>query len=103
MPVINPRSRPSLAQFQTLQEIIALTPQWLRVPAAMRVSALSRNQIFAGIASGAIRSKHLRQPGAKIGVRLINFDSLMPYAEALPAPPHHGHIRRLAPLTPPDA
>jgi hypothetical protein len=84
MPVINPKSRPSLAQFQTLEEVQALTPQWLRVPASMRVSALSRNQIFAGIASGEIRSKHLRKPGAKIGVRLINFESLMAYVESLP-------------------
>jgi hypothetical protein len=49
----------------------------------MRVFGLSRNQIFAGIASGEIRSKHLKQPGAKIGIRLISYESLDAYVERL--------------------
>jgi hypothetical protein len=85
MPTISPKSPANLARFQTLQDVQALKPQWLRIPAAMRVSALSRNQIFKGIVTGQIRSKHLRSPGAKKGVRLINFDSLMAFIESLDA------------------
>jgi len=83
MPTISPRSPANLARLQTLEEVQALKPEWLRIPAAMRVSALSRNQIFQAIALGQIRSKHLKQPGAKKGIRLVNFDSLMAYIEAL--------------------
>jgi len=84
MPTINPRRLSNLSGFQTLEEIQELTPLWLRVPAAMRVSGLSRNQIFDCIASGKIRTKHLKNPGAKIGVRLINYESLKAYVESLP-------------------
>jgi hypothetical protein len=75
--------RPSLAALQTLSDVQALKPEWLRIPAASRVSGLSRQHIFAEIANGNIRSKHLKRPGALKGVRLINFDSLMAYIESL--------------------
>ncbi len=75
--------RPSLAAFQTLNDVQALQPVWLRVPAAMRVSALSRQQIFEGIKSGKLYSKHLKKPEARKGIRLINFESLMAYIERL--------------------
>jgi hypothetical protein len=75
----------SLARFQTLSDVQALKPEWLRIPAASRVSGLSRQQIFAGIANGTIRSKHLKRPGALKGIRLINFDSLMAFIESLEA------------------
>lgn len=76
-------TRPSLAKLQTMEDVQALRPVWLRVPAAMRVSGLSRQQIFAGIANGTIRSKHLKRPGAMKGIRLIQFDSLMAFIEGL--------------------
>jgi len=82
MPIINSK-RPSLAALQTLSDVQVMKPEWLRIPAAMRVSALSRQQIFAGIAEGKFRSKHLKRPGAVKGVRLIHFDSLMAYIEGL--------------------
>jgi hypothetical protein len=75
--------RPSLAALQTLSDVQALKPVWLRIPAACRVSGLSRQQIFAGIVNRTIRSKHLKRPGALKGVRLIHFDSLMAYIEGL--------------------
>ena len=83
MPIISPGSARNLATLQTLADVQSLTPKWLRIPAAMRVFGLSRNQIFAGIASGEIRSKHLKQPGAKIGIRLISYESLDAYVERL--------------------
>ncbi len=49
----------------------------------MRVSALSRQQIFEGIKSGKLYSKHLKKPEARKGIRLINFESLMAYIERL--------------------
>ena len=75
--------RPSLATLQTLSDVQALKPEWLRIPAASRVSGLSRKQIFVGIANGTIRSKHLKRPGAVKGIRLIHFDSLMAFIEGL--------------------
>jgi hypothetical protein len=76
-------TRPSLAALQTLEDIQAIQPVWLRVPGASRVSALSRQQIFEGIATGKILSKHLKRPGAQKGVRLINYASLMSYVDSL--------------------
>jgi hypothetical protein len=83
MPIISPKSPANLARFQTLQDVQALKPEWLRIPAAMRVSGFSRNQIFEGVVTGKIRSKHLKSPGAKKGIRLINYDSLMAFIESL--------------------
>ena len=75
--------RSSLAALQTLSDVQTLKPEWLRIPAASRLSGLSRQHIFAEIANGNIRSKHLKRPEALKGVRLINFDSLMAYIESL--------------------
>ena len=51
----------------------------------MRVSALSRQQIFEGIATGKLYSKHLKRPGAQKGIRIINYASLMSYVDSLDA------------------
>jgi hypothetical protein len=45
MPIVSSK-RPSLAALQTLSDVQALKPEWLRIPAASRVSGLSRQQIF---------------------------------------------------------
>jgi hypothetical protein len=76
------RIRPSLAALQSVEQIQCMKPEWLRVPAATRISSLSRTQLFTGIAEGRLKSVHLKRPGAKKGIRLISFDSLMAYVES---------------------
>jgi hypothetical protein len=58
-------------------------PVWLRIPAASRISGLSRTFLFEQIVLGTIVSKHLKKPGRTKGIRLINYDSLMKFIEGL--------------------
>jgi hypothetical protein len=71
----------SLTGFQTLEEAQSLRPVWLRIPAASRVSGLSRSRIFQEIVLGTISSRHIMKPGAKKGIRLVNYDSLLKFIE----------------------
>jgi hypothetical protein len=77
--------RPSLAALQTVETIQSMKPEWLRLPAATRVSGLSRSHLFRGIASGELRSVEIKRPGAKKGIRLVSFSSLMAYIESFAA------------------
>jgi hypothetical protein len=81
MPTVK-QSRPSLAALQSVGEIQAMKPEWLRLPAASRISGLSRTQLFAAIAGGQLKSVHLKRPGAAKGIRLVHFDSLISYIES---------------------
>jgi hypothetical protein len=86
MPTISPKSPANvanLARLQALSEAQALTPVWLRIPAASRVSGLSRTFIFEQITLGNVVSKHVKKPGKSRGIRLINYDSLMRFIEGL--------------------
>lgn len=60
----------------------SLKPEWIRVPAAVRVSGISRSSLYELIASGKIKSFSNRQRGAVRGIRLISYDSLMAYLES---------------------
>lgn len=68
---------------QTVEDAQALKPVWLRIPAAARVSGLSRTHIFEAIATDKIRSKHIKRPGAQKGIRLVHYESLLAYIESL--------------------
>lgn len=74
---------PSLARFQTLEEVQALKPVWLRIPAAARVSGLSRTFLFEQIVLGKIVSRHIKKPGKTRGIRLVSYDSLMSFIEGM--------------------
>jgi hypothetical protein len=74
----------NLAGVQTLDAIQNLRPVWLRVPAAMRVSSLSRNVLFRHIKDGSLRSKTYTVPGQKKITRFVHFESLMQLMESLP-------------------
>ncbi len=80
------KSQPSryanLATLQTVEVIQAMKPEWLRLPASIRVSGLSRSHLFDGIKKGALKHVHVKRPGATKGVLLINYDSLMAYIES---------------------
>jgi hypothetical protein len=73
-----------LASTQTLDVIGGLRPEWLRLPAAMRVSGLSRNVILRCIKDGTLKAKHYALPGKVKGVWFIHFSSLMAFMEELP-------------------
>jgi sugar-specific transcriptional regulator TrmB len=61
----------------------SLKPEWIRVPEAVRVSGISRSQIYELIKSQEIRSFALKERGAMKGIRLISYDSLMQYIEQM--------------------
>ena len=54
-----------------------LRPEWLRIPSATHVSGISRSGLYELIESGELKSVCLRKRGAKKGIRLISYDSLM--------------------------
>lgn len=83
MSTVSLKSSASLAKLHTLEEVQALKPVWLRIPAASRVSGLSRTFLFEQIVLGTIVSKHVKKPGRTRGIRLINYDSLMSFIEGL--------------------
>ena len=74
----------SLAATQTLDTIQALPPEWLRLPAAMRVSGLSRNVILARLKDGTLEGKHyVTKEDNKKGVWFIRFQSLIDHMNSL--------------------
>jgi hypothetical protein len=83
MPTASTKRDESLARLQTLEQIQALRPVWLRIPAASRISGLSRTFLFEQIVLGAIVSKHIKKPGKTKGIRLINYDSLITFIEGM--------------------
>jgi predicted DNA-binding transcriptional regulator AlpA len=65
-----------------------LKPEWLRIPAAMRVSGLSRNVVFRHIKDGTLKSKVYQVPGNKKISRFVNYDSLLELMDGLPDGQH---------------
>ena len=59
----------------------SLKPEWLRVPDAVRIFAISRSALYEMIAAGTIKSTALKKRGAMRGIRIISFDSLAEYCE----------------------
>lgn len=59
------------------------TPEWIRVPDACRLFAVSRSKLYEWIADGRIRSFCLRERNAVRGIRLISYDSLKGYLNRL--------------------
>jgi hypothetical protein len=54
-----------------------INPRWLRIPAAIKYSGISRSRLFRLIHDGEIQSACLQErPGTKRGVRLIDRLSL---------------------------
>lgn len=55
---------------------------WLRVPQAVNLTGISRSKIYELLASGAIRSASLRNPGQRHATRLIERESLLAFIES---------------------
>jgi hypothetical protein len=57
-----------------------LTPVWLRIPGAIRVSGIGRSRLYELIRDQKIRSKVLKKHRDSIrGIRLISYDSLLEF------------------------
>jgi hypothetical protein len=54
-------------------------PEWLRVNDAVVVFGLSRPHLFRAILLDKVKSVHVKRPGAKKGIRLIEVKSLRDY------------------------
>jgi hypothetical protein len=78
------RSVVNLAATQTLGAIQGMRPEWLRIPAAMRVFSLSRNFILHHIHEGTIKAKRHIVPGQKKVTYFVKFDSLAEFMDRLP-------------------
>jgi hypothetical protein len=67
----------------------ASRPEWVRIPKPRTTcpfSGLSRAYLHQLIKGGEIESMSLRKRGAKTGVRLISYDSLMAYIRSTGEP-----------------
>ena len=63
---------------------VTLNPRWLRIPAAVKYSGLSRSRLYELISEGKIRSICLKSnKGAERGVRLLDRESIDSFMLAL--------------------
>ncbi len=59
-----------------------ITPAWVRIPEAIRLSGLCRSTIYNLIAAGKVKSfTNKVQPDCQRGTRLISYASLVSYLE----------------------
>jgi Helix-turn-helix domain len=62
---------------------VTLNPRWLRIPAAVKYSGLSRSKLYELLSEGRIRSICVRsQKGAQRGIRLIDRESIDLFMES---------------------
>src|SRR6266481_8611729 len=63
---------------------VTLNPRWLRIPAAVKYSGLSRARLYELLAQGPIKSICLKsRKGAQRGIRLIDKESIDAFMIAL--------------------
>ena len=56
---------------------VTLNPRWLRIPAAVKYSGLSRSRLYELLSEGKIRSICLKShKGAERGIRLLDRESV---------------------------
>ena len=60
---------------------VNLKPEWIKVPAAVRLSGIGRSSIYELIKANRIKSFSIRKRGSQHGSRLISYDSLIDYME----------------------
>jgi hypothetical protein len=61
---------------EIVQDPATLQPRWLKVPAAVSYSGLSRAKLYVLLASGEIRSASVRITGKVRGIRVIDRESI---------------------------
>jgi hypothetical protein len=63
---------------------VTLNPRWLRIPAAVKYSGLSRSRLYELLAQGRIKSICLKSHNnALCGVRLVDKESIDLFMESL--------------------
>ena len=63
---------------------VTLNPRWLRIPAAVKYSGLSRSKLYELLAEGKIRSICLKShKAAERGMRLLDRESIDTFMLAL--------------------
>jgi len=63
---------------------VTLNPRWLRIPAAVKYSGVSRSRLYELLSAGKIRSICLKShKGAERGVRLLDRESIDSFMLAL--------------------
>jgi hypothetical protein len=63
---------------------VTLNPRWLRIPAAVKYSGLSRSKLYELLSEGKIRSIRLKSnKGAERGIRLLDRESIDSFMLAL--------------------
>lgn len=76
-------NHPILDQIAAEQDAKPPRPEWLRIPNAVKIFGISRTKLYELISARRIKSVSLRERGQVRGVRLLSYDSLMEYLEAL--------------------
>jgi hypothetical protein len=61
---------------EIVEDPATLRPRWMKVPAAVRYSGLSRAKLYILLASGEIRSASVRIKGKDRGIRIIDRESI---------------------------
>ena len=61
---------------EIVQDPATVQPRWMKVPAAVRYSGLSRARLYILLASGEIRSASVRFNGKERGCRIIDRESI---------------------------
>jgi hypothetical protein len=61
---------------EIVEDPARLRPRWLKVPAAVSYSGLSRAKLYLLLASGEIRSASVRVKGKIRGIRVIDRESI---------------------------
>jgi hypothetical protein len=69
-----------------LQDIVSeavpkLEPRWLKVPAAVAYSNISRARLYGLLAEGQIRSASIRAKGRSRGIRIVDRFSIDQFME----------------------
>ena len=67
----------------------ASRPEWVRIPKPRTTcpfSGLSRAHMHRLVQAGDVESMSLRKRGAKFGIRLVSYDSLMAYIRSTGEP-----------------
>jgi hypothetical protein len=61
---------------EIVEDPTTLQPRWMKVPAAVRYSGLSRARLYILLASGEIRSASVRFKGKARGIRIVDRESI---------------------------
>jgi hypothetical protein len=61
---------------EIVEDPTTLKPRWMKVPAAVRYSGLSRARLYILLASGEIRSASVRFKGKARGIRIVDRESI---------------------------